>query len=119
VPPAGRAPGRSPAPGATVAGDQNGTVIPSRRRGGVAGQGQGVQVMQRVRCSSSAALIVAVHPGYCSCRSWATYPVILRGLSLGLSSPRFGGTPDAAVVAQLALNLHVSAFWHLYEQARP
>ncbi len=36
--------------------------------------------------------------------------MILLGLSLGLSSPRFGGTPDAAVVAKPALTPHVSAF---------
>ena len=47
------------------------------------------------------------------------YPVIFPGLSLGLSSPRFGGTPDGAGVAQLALNLHVSAFRDLYERERP
>ena len=34
-----------------------------------------------------------------------------------ISSPWFGGTPDAAVVAQLALNLHASAFWQLYPLA--
>jgi len=67
----------------------------------------------------SAALIVAVHPRRCQCRSWTAYPVILPGLSLGLSSPWFGGTPEAAVVAQLALNLHVSGFGHLYERACP
>jgi hypothetical protein len=43
--------------------------------------------------------------------------VILPDLSVGLSSPQFGGTPDAAVVAQLALNLHASAFWQLYPLA--
>jgi hypothetical protein len=47
-----------------------------------------------------------------------TYLVILQGLSLGLSSARFGGTPDVAVVAQPALNSNVSELWDVYERAR-
>lgn len=44
--------------------------------------------------------------------------MILPGLSLGLSSPRFGAIPGAAVVAQLAPNSHVSAYRGVLEQPR-
>lgn len=51
-------------------------------------------------------------------KSWTRYLVILPGLNLGLRSPRFEGTPDAAVVAQPTLNPHVSEPWPLYERTR-